>query len=73
MRDIILEGFALQASAQARANIAIENKKCPFCGIDLFEKGDWIFCPKNSKEIPQCDSNYHFAHNKKTGQGFITA
>ena len=53
-------------------DIAIGNRKCPTCGMELLEKDDWIFCPKNSTEIPDCDSLYHIAKNIKTGQGWST-
>jgi len=53
-------------------NANILKKKCPTCEMDLIEKGDWIFCPKNSTEIPDCDSPYHIAKNIKTGQGWST-
>ena len=53
-------------------DVAISERKCPTCGMPLIEKDDWIFCPKNSTEIPDCDSPYHIAKNVKTGQGWST-
>jgi len=51
---------------------AIKTKECPVCGLKLLEKMDWIFCPKNSEQAPDCDSLYHIAHNTKTKIGWCT-
>ncbi len=52
---------------------ATSGEKCHVCGMELIEKGDWVFCPKNSTDIPDCDSGYHIARNMETGFGWTTA
>ncbi len=68
--SILEYGFWQKINTDVAYENAKKTKECPVCGLALMEKGDWIFCPKNSQEIPTCDSPYHMAHNFKTGQGF---
>jgi len=52
---------------------SIKDGICLKCGMELMNKGDWIFCPKHTTDTPICDSPYHIAKNIKTGRGFCTA
>ena len=70
LEKTIAHGLISQAFTTVSFKNAIETKTCCICGLSLMEKGDWIFCPKNSEEIPDCDSLYHMAHNLKTGLGW---
>jgi len=71
--DIIMDGLESHVNNFPIYQNAIESLKCPVCFMDLIHKGDWIFCSKQTTDIPVCDSLYHIAKNIKTGRGFCTA
>jgi len=64
---------AEHVSSLSKFLTAIGDRHCPTCGMVLIEKGGWIFCPKNSTDIPDCDSPYHIAQHQETGAGWMAA
>ena len=71
--DTILDAAIQQIKSYPEFMAAEAGGKCHVCETELIEKGDWVFCPKHSIDIPDCDTAYHIARNKATGAGWTTA
>jgi len=70
--NIIKDGFLAQIKGENNRFQILLTEECPTCGMKMMKKGDWMFCPAQTTEIPDSDCEYHCAHNFKTGRGFTT-